>query len=156
MKIEIKKILCPIDFSKNAEHAFGYALAFAIAHHAKLEVLHILELPTYASPDFPITPEFSTQTVTQLKESGRKQLEKLVAKYESEYSDISWRMVVGTPFVEIVKTAKNDDVDLIVMGTHGRTGISHLLIGSVAERVVRKSPCPVLTVKSPEHEFIMI
>jgi nucleotide-binding universal stress UspA family protein len=61
----------------------------------------------------------------------------------------------GVPFVEIIRYARESGMDLIVMGAHGRTGLGHLLIGSVTERVVRKSSCPVLTVKHPEHEFVM-
>ena len=61
----------------------------------------------------------------------------------------------GAPFLEIIRYAKENDVDLIVLGTHGRSGLAHVLLGSVAERVVRKSPCPVLTVRHPEHEFVM-
>ena len=65
------------------------------------------------------------------------------------------KVLNGVPFVEIIRYARESEMDLIVMGTHGRTGLGHLLIGSVTERVVRKSPCPVLTVKHPEHEFVM-
>jgi len=61
---------------------------------------------------------------------------------------------VGTPFVEIVKIAREEEVDLLIIGTHGRGAIAHMLLGSVAERIVRKSPCPVLTVRSGEHEFV--
>ena len=64
-------------------------------------------------------------------------------------------VVLGTPFVKIITVAREEDVDLIVMGTHGLTGLTHIPIGSVAEKVVRKAPCPVLTVKHPEHEFVM-
>jgi len=63
--------------------------------------------------------------------------------------------VVGSPFVEIVRYARTHDIDLVIMGTHGRGPIAHMLMGSTAERVVRKAPCPVLTVKHPEHEFVM-
>ena len=60
----------------------------------------------------------------------------------------------GTPFAEIVRCARDKDIDLIVMGTHGHTGLAHMLLGSVTEKVVRKAPCPVLTVRHPEHEFV--
>ena len=61
---------------------------------------------------------------------------------------------VRAPFTEIIRFAKDKDIDLIVMGTHGHTGLAHVLLGSVAEKVVRKAPCPVLTVRHPEHEFV--
>ena len=64
-------------------------------------------------------------------------------------------LVTGSPFLQVVRMARKEGVDLIVMGTHGRTGLAHVLMGSVAEKVVRKAPCPVLTVKHPEHEFVM-
>ena len=69
--------------------------------------------------------------------------------------NVTREVLMGHPFVEIIRYAREQDVDCIVLGTHGRSGLSHLLLGSVAERVVRKAPCPVLTVRHPEHEFVM-
>lgn len=82
-------------------------------------------------------------------------LQTFADKYDNDQITIALEIAEGKPFIEIIKAAKNYDVDLIVMGTHGRTGLQHMLIGSVAEKVVRKAPCPVLTVKHPDYEFEM-
>ena len=84
----------------------------------------------------------------------QKQLEDRVAALKEEYPKITGKLVTGNTFLEIIQAARDDEVDMIVMGTHGRTGLAHVLIGSVAEKVVREAPCPVLTVKHPKHEFV--
>ena len=84
------------------------------------------------------------QNLTEVGELVRKELPKT-----------EWLIEEGYPFPRIIEIARKHEVDLIVMGTHGRTGLAHALLGSVAEKVVRKAPCPVLTVKHPEHEFVM-
>jgi nucleotide-binding universal stress UspA family protein len=86
----------------------------------------------------------------ELDQSTREQLEKkLLAEVPEEIQNrVETTILFGVPFVEIIKAARDKDIDLIVIGTHGRTGLAHMLIGSVAEKVVRKAPCPVLSVKS--------
>ena len=90
----------------------------------------------------------------KMEAAFQQQLEDQVTTLKVEYPKISGKRVTGNTFLEIIQAARDDDVDMIVMGTHGRTGLAHVLIGSVAERVVREAPCPVLTVKNPEHEFV--
>ena len=90
----------------------------------------------------------------KMEAAFQKQLEDKVAALKNEYHFISGKLVTGTTFLEIIQAARDEGVDMIVMGTHGRTGLAHVLIGSVAERVVREAPCPVLTVKNPKHEFV--
>src|SRR5207302_3469836 len=85
----------------------------------------------------------------------RAQLQKLLTDAERERFQARFLTLTGSPFVEIVRYAKEQNIDLIVLGTHGRGPIAHMLLGSVAEKVVRKAPCPVLTVRHPEHEFVM-
>ena len=90
----------------------------------------------------------------KMEAAFQQQLEDQVTTLKEEYPKITGKLVTGNTFLEIIQVARDDDVDMIVMGTHGRTGLAHVLIGSVAERVVREAPCPVLTVKHPEHEFV--
>ena len=154
MEIVIRKVLCPVDFSANSEHAMRYALAFAAAYDAEVELLHVVELPfmphyaTAGVPDLALPVE-------RIKEECQEMMDELVEKARAVHPRVSGRVIVGTPFVEIVRAAREGGFDLIVVGTHGRAGLKHILIGSVAEKVVRKAPCPVLSVKHPEHEFVM-
>jgi len=154
MKIKIEKVLCPVDFSDGSQHALRYAVAFARAYDAELEVLHVVELPFLPSYSTAGLPDLGLP-VEQIQEECQERLAELVEKYKAQYPKIKQHVVVGSPFVEIVREAKNGEFDLLVVGTHGHTGLKHMLIGSVAEKVVRKAPCPVLSVKDPEHEFVM-
>jgi nucleotide-binding universal stress UspA family protein len=151
MEIEIKKILCAVDFSDTSENALDYAVSFAAALKAQLEVLHALELP--------FLPSYSTSAIEDMdglvgrvKEECSKRLAALVEKHRRGYAGVTHRVVVGTPAMEIIAAAKEGKFDLVVVGTQGRTGLKHMFIGSVAEKVVRKAPCPVLTVKKPGEE----
>ena len=119
---------------------------------AKLHLLHVL-VNWFPDGDFPVSPqvyvelEKSARNATGTVNFTNRMLEKYRAKLE---------LVSGTSeFVEIVRYARDKNIDLLVMGTHGRGPIAHMLLGSVAEKVVRKAPCPVLTVRHPEHEFVM-
>lgn len=152
MKIEIHKILCPLDFSENSEHALLYARAFAQAHGAELLLLHVVELPvSYLAPDVVLPAD----AVDRLKESCVQNLTAITEAVRRDLPRTDWLVAEGNPFPRIIEMARKHEVDLIVMGTHGRTGLAHALLGSVAEKVVRKAPCPVLTVKHPQHEFVM-
>jgi len=149
MKIQISRILCPVDFSKSSEHALRYAHGFAETHQAQLILLHVMDYASLDIPDFPSAIEFSADTIQQIREVCDKRLQELAARETTGSVPLDSRLVSGTPAYEIINTAKEEAVDLIVMGTQGRTGLSHVLMGSVAEKVIRKAPCPVLTVKSP-------
>ena len=153
MHIDIRKILCPVDFSEGAEHAMRYAVAFADAYDAELVLLHVVELPFLPSYSTAGVPDLSLP-VEQIQEECQDRLDDMVEEQKQIHPDVEGKVVVGAPFVEIIREAREGDFDLLVVGTHGRTGIKHMLIGSVAEKVVRKAPCPVLTVKHPEHEFV--
>ena len=154
MEINIRKVLCPVDFSEASEHALRYALAFAQAYDAELEILHVVEVPFLPSYATAGVPDLSLP-VERIQQRCTDRMDELTAKYAEWHAKTSGRVIVGAPFLEIIREAKKEHCDLIVMGTHGRSGLQHMLIGSVAEKVVRKSPCPVLTVKHPEHEFVM-
>ena len=151
MQVNIKRILCPVDFSPNSEHALLYALAFAQAQHAELELLHVIEFPLYTGYDFP-TPVDAMEKATA---ATKQHLEAVAADLSKQHTPVRWYVETGFVFLKIIEVARTHDIDLIVMGTHGRTALAHVLMGSVAEKVVRKAPCPVLTVKHPEHEFVM-
>ena len=155
MSIIIKKILCPTDFSENSEHALKYALTLATLSQAELQLFHVVEPIMYPqSTEFfePVLDE--VELMMKMEAAFQKQLEDQVAALKQEYPKTSGKLVTGNTFLEIIRVARDEDMDMIVMGTHGRTGLAHVLIGSVAERVVREAPCPVLTVKHPGHEFV--
>ena len=155
MSTRIKKILCPTDFSENSEYALKYALALATLTQADLQLFHVVEPITYPqSTEFfePVLDE--VELMMKMETAFQQQLEDQVTTLKAKYPKIKGKLVTGNTFLEIIQAARDDDVDIIVMGTHGRTGLAHVLIGSVAERVVREAPCPVLTVKHPEHEFV--
>ena len=151
--IEIKSILFPTDFSEYSNHALKYAVALAESFKAKLVVLHVCEHPIAGSGieayHFAI-PEY----VLDLEQRERKALDVLVGQLCDKHLDIESVFIIGRAYHEIVKTAKEREVDVITMATHGSKGISHLVFGSTAEKVVRLAPCPVLTVKHPEHDFV--
>ena len=147
MKIKLKKIHCPIDFSENSKHSLGYALTLAKYFHAELILVYVV--------DSAMMVLLSGGLTQQIEKDQVERLENWSKEIKETHNRVSVRFVYGTPFLEIVKLARAEDADMIVMGTHGRTGLAHVLIGSVAEKVVRMAPCPVLTVKHPEHEFVM-
>ena len=145
----MKKILLTTDLSESSRKAFSVAKAHAKAFDATIVLLAIIEDPSQAAMiyamDFPIQPDPDIRQ--QLVEKVRKDLDELVGK---ELSDVKCDAHVveanGPTHAEIINYAKENDVDMLVIATHGRTGLSRILIGSVAEKVVRESHCPVLTV----------
>src|SRR3954468_19841524 len=149
-----KTILVPHDFSSSANHAAAVARDEAKLHGAKLVLLHVIDLPHQLQPDTVIVPD-ATGAPINVKDYA-------MSSADAHVKDIAQRLardsVQATPFVrfgnpveEIIKMIDEHSIDLIVMGRHGRTGLQHLLVGSVAERVVRTSKVPVLTVRQPEH-----
>lgn len=153
--ITIRRILCPVDFSESSDHAIHYAVAFATAYQAELHLLHVIHPPAYGVGADGINIDITVQMTEYIEKTSRERLHELAEKVRTGYPNTQEQVVAGVPFLEIIRTARALQADLIVIGTHGRTGLAHALIGSVAEKVVRKSPCPVLTVKHPEHDFVM-
>jgi nucleotide-binding universal stress UspA family protein len=144
MSIEkIQKILFPTDFSPASDAVLRHATALARGNNATLLIVHVEEPPlAYGSGElFYGVSDFST-------ESLQKMLDSVVPPDPTV--PVVRRLVMGDPAAEIPRVAKEENVDLIVMGTHGRTGLLRLLMGSVAELVVRRAPCAVLTVRQPE------
>ncbi len=151
--ITIKNILCPIDYSIYSERALKYAIEFAEKYQAKLYLIHVLDIRVYdiTDPDLYNVNVVDDETLKKLKE----RLSARVTEDTKGRVPVEAIIIQGVPFAEIINAAKERQIDLIVLGTHGRTGLSHAIMGSVAEKVVRKAPCPVLTIRHPEHDFIM-
>jgi nucleotide-binding universal stress UspA family protein len=152
--IQLRKILLPTDFSAPSRNAARYAASFAEEYRARIYLLHVMEGPT---------PPMASEEVGPGDGGLREEIERGVTEEMKgalpENSGKGLEVIHltrhGRPHEEIIGVAREMDVDLIVMGTHGRSGLSHILLGSTAERVVRNAPCPVLTVRHPEHEFVM-
>ena len=149
--VQIKSILVPIDFSETSEKALRYALRMAEQFGSKITLLNVVQ--PIATPDFAYHP-LMLET-DKAKESAKARLETLCRKLVVPSRLIEKTVVrYGTPFAEITAAAKSLKVDLIILTTHGYTGLKHVFMGSTAERVVRHAPCPVLTVREKEHEFV--
>ncbi len=148
--IEIKKILVPTDFSKYADYAMRYAADLAHDFEAELLILHVVPEGDLRSmydypPDFPLE-----QILDDQKKAAEQRFAEIVADEKRRGLKVTPLVYSGKVYEEIIQTAKAHAADLIVIATHGRTGLTHLLLGSVAEKVVRLAPCPVLTIKHPE------
>ncbi len=146
--IALKQILVPTDFSESSEAAVRYAKAFAETFGASLHLLHVIESPVVYGWEV-YNPALVRDNVEKL---AREQLGKVLTDAEIARYHVQLATLAGSPFVEIIRYAREKDIDLIVMGTHGHSGLVHVLLGSVSEKVVRKAPCPVLTVKTPLTE----
>ena len=148
--IKLEKILCPLDFSENSQEALQYAIHLMLKDDdATLYLVHVVDSRVfdYSGPMY--EQEVPLMKV-ELDQSTREQLEKkLLAEIPEEIQNrVETTILFGVPFLEIIMAARDKNIDLIVIGTHGRTGLAHMIMGSVAEKVVRKAPCPVLSVKS--------
>ena len=151
-----KKILFCTDFSEDSHWAFTYAFDLAKTYKARLLIFHATAEPVYPEQlSLYLAPEKLDELKTFQKKEIDRQLKAHYVKKMGRFKNYEISFQEGEPFVEIIRRAKKDSVDLIVMGTHGRTGLDHVLFGSTAEKVVRKSPCPVLTVRLPGRRFSM-
>jgi len=156
MNNQVKRIVCPVDFSESSELALAQAVVIAEQTGAELQVVTVVQ---------PITPAMFSDGMllaqpdtlpNQSEELAKKLLKQAREKFCTPVLErTSLHIAVGIPFVEIVRHARENEADLIVMGSHGRTGIEHLMIGSVAERVVRKATCSVLVVRDANRRFTM-
>lgn len=154
--IQLKRILVPTDFSDHSERAAAYAAELARRFEVRqVHCLHVVDIPAdlLATSGYYMTGP-SEQFIEQVREESQKSLREFVAKHLKDLP-VETVFLEGRPFVEIIRYARDKDVQLIVIATHGRTGLKHALFGSVAEKVVRKAPCPVLVVRHDEREFLM-
>ncbi|MGR3311437.1 MAG: universal stress protein [Candidatus Brocadiales bacterium] len=149
MMITLQSILCPIDHSKHSESALKYAITFALKDKAKLYLMHVLDSRVREEAE-------GVAELTSIDEKGLNDLKDKLEKSVPEEirAEIECEALVcpGIPFDEIVKAAKDKSIDLIVMGTHGRKNIKQVILGSIAEKVVRDAPCPVMIVKYQETQ----
>ncbi len=147
--VQIRSILVPVDFSSPSSQALGYAAGLARSFGAKLTLLNVVE-PIGAMPDFAANP--LVRDLREVSAQAKEALKRLVARAQLEPAWIETLLVRhGTPFHEISEAAALLKSDLIVLATHGYTGLKHVLLGSTAERVVRHAPCPVLVVRGAEE-----
>ena len=154
MAIEIKRILLPTDFSSYSATATQYACELATKFDAELHLLHALEVHLSSTPGFALGLALP-QYVHESRAAAEKALASVLDPQWSVGRKVVQAVVEGSPKVEIVRYARTRQIDLIVLATHGRSGLAHVIIGSVAESVVRTAPCPVLTVRPEGHQFVM-
>jgi nucleotide-binding universal stress UspA family protein len=143
--VKLKKILAPTDFSELSRLGVGYALELARGWGASVTVYHIADAAELAN--------YKARSLDELIERQRQSLSQFLDQYFAELVatvDVRKLVEVGAPASNIVAEAEKSDYDLIVMSTHGRTGIAHMLIGSVTEQVLRNAPCPVFSVPPPK------
>jgi len=153
--IALTKILVATDFSEPSDAAYAYGRELALTFGAQLTVLHVVEniLTRVGADGFVFA---SPELQEGIEASGRAHLEAVVKVEDLRRLQVEPVVVTSnSPAHAIADYAHRTGVDLIVMGTHGRGAVAHLLLGSVAERVVRTAPCPVLTVRHPQHEFVL-
>ncbi len=151
------KILVATDFSEDSQRAISYAEELARKFSAEVIVLHVDQplAPVMVSPE--LGPALDMGAMSRIAEEQRllaqRELDKTVTRFRDDGLKARSQLKVGSPFLEIISAAQAEGADLIVLGTHGRSGLAHVLLGSVAERVVQKSPCPVLTIRHPDRKF---
>lgn len=144
-----RKFLVPIDFGEPSRHALALAIELAVKFDAAITLFHVYSLPTAPYVEGLAWP------MLDFEAAARAALDEQVEKARAQYPKIDGALAFGDTAHEIVEHVKQNKIDLLVMGTHGRRGVRRFLLGSVAEKVVRKSPCPVLTVREAQHEFVM-
>ena len=154
MTIRLQKILLPTDFSNYSAAATKYACELATKFDAELHLLHTLETHLASTPDFGFGLDLP-KYVSESKAAAEKSLAGVLDPKWSAGRNVIMAVVEGSPKAEIVAYARKNGIDLIVLATHGRSGLAHVVMGSVAESIVRTAPCPVLTVRPEGHQFLM-
>ncbi len=145
-KKEIKNILCAVDFAEHSKEIVSYARSFQDAFDAQVHVIYVA--PTLSQyVGFQISPSSIENFVSEIIESAEDTMEKFIEENFPSNSKVMGKVITGHAAEEIVNYAKENHIDLIIMGTHGRKGIDRMLFGSVAEKVVKSSSIPVLTIR---------
>jgi nucleotide-binding universal stress UspA family protein/mono/diheme cytochrome c family protein len=152
MTPDIKRILVPLDFSGNSRRALDYAAGLAMKFDAAVHLVHVCELPTLMSPSLDAYAIAYSDWSQRLGDEAERELVTVAAALKG--LRVSTEVLFGNPAAAIIEAASIDNADLIVMGTHGHGAIMHVMMGKVAERVVRTAPCPVLTVRVPRQREV--
>ncbi|HZV11652.1 MAG TPA: universal stress protein [Candidatus Kapabacteria bacterium] len=150
--IRIKRLLAPIDFSESSKQALHYAVEFARSFKAELHLLNVIEPVMYPAEMFGQVGMVDVESV--LEKSANEEMQAWRTSLIPQDVPAVVETLHGRPFAEILRYAEEHEIDLIIIGTHGRSGLDHFLLGSTAEKVVRKAPCPVLTVRPSEREIV--
>ncbi len=153
--IRLKKVLAVTDFSECSERAVRYACEFTEVFSAELHLLNIVEITVSVLAEFGVSHDGLPAIEQELLNKAQSKLEQIPSAHWEQTLSITRFVGTGTPFMEIIRYARNNEIDLIVAGTHGRGPISHMLMGSTAEKLVRKAPCPVMTVRPEGHTFVL-
>jgi nucleotide-binding universal stress UspA family protein len=160
--VQMKTILHPTDFSESSNYALGYAIAFAKQFQSKICLLHVIPAISFqmysGMSSIPLPSQQVPETaliMADIEKHVRESLEEVLPPEVRGSIPVEYFTRNGVAFLEIIRCANEIKADVIVLGTHGHTGLKHAIIGCVAENVVRKSPCPVFTVRHPEHKFEM-
>jgi len=151
--VKLQNILCPTDFSDLSVGALKYAALLAEKFKASLHVLHVVDQAyqywmAMGPESIPVGP-----TVEEMIGTAKKQMEEFIAQHVPKSLKATTEIISGRPVLEIIRVAKERNSDLIVIGTHGRGALKQILLGSVADKVIHKAPCPVLSVREPGYEF---
>ena len=149
---KIQKIVCPVDFSNCAQQALNYAQDLAKTFNAELSVVHAYEDPAAYVTPMPMSGYVGpgAELLLELRKQLEVRLGECKAAVEKNGVRVRTELLEGTPYRVVLDWAKEWGADLIVIGTHGHTGLTHALLGSVTERVVRMATCPVLTIRTPD------
>lgn len=149
---KIQKIVCPVDFSNCAQQALNYAQDLAKTFNAELSVVHAYEDPAAYVTPMPMSGYVGpgAELLLELRKQLEVRLGECKASVEKNGVRVRTELLEGTPYRVVLDWAKEWGADLIVIGTHGHTGFTHALLGSVTERVVRMATCPVLTIRTPD------
>lgn len=150
-EFKLKKILVPVDFSECSRKALQYALGFARQFGSEIVLLHVVS-PAFVYGEYGVVDLAGVEA--EMVKTSDQELEKWVEQEMASGVRFTSRTAQGQIMSEVVDLARDEGIDLIVLSTHGRTGLRHVLLGSVAEQVVRHAPCPVLVVRENEHEFL--
>jgi len=152
--IDLRRIMVPTDFSEHSENALRYGIALAEKFNSELHLFHVCQDLSVYQPDAVMVGPPVVPPVEAMTEAARLTLEKIIRDHHLERLQVRTDVREGLPVEEIIDYAHENDIDLIVIATHGRGWLAHLLVGSVTEKVVRKAPCPVMAVHLSEHEFL--
>jgi nucleotide-binding universal stress UspA family protein len=152
-RIELRRILVPIDFSDHSKKALQYAIPFAEQFKSSIDLLYVVE-PTIYPADFSFGQVGFPSVEDELRQRGAEELQALMRNEIGTRVDSRFAVKTGKAFNEIDQYAKEEGIDLIIIATHGHSGMEHVLFGSTAEKVVRYAPCPVLVVRLAEKEFV--